>query len=177
MIQKDEVAKKIDKVPFQDMLFIDSVQYHRDDRSSGVTCEWKYSFGLQTKDRKYFLFSRTEEEQFLWLTSFYRMAGIQVVDMRYEPTQEVSKMYQHSTSGFHYRVRDPDTSSREAMEVSSARYRERQAEKKQQRDSSLGKMSAQDSGSAIPFDESKRSENERESVAKEQADKLTSNQK
>ena len=38
-------------------------------------------------------------------------------------------------------------------------------------------MSAQDSGSAIPFDESKRSENERESVAKEQADKLTSNQK
>ena len=125
LIQKDEVAKKIEKVPFQEMLFIDSVQYHRDDRSSGVTCEWKYSFGLQTKDRKYFLFSRTEEEQFLWLTSFYRMAGIQVVDMRYEPTQEVSKMYQHSTSGFHYRVRDPDTSSREAMEVSSARYRER----------------------------------------------------
>ena len=39
-------------------------------------------------------------------------------------------------------------------------------------------MSAQDSGSAIPFDESKRSGDERESVnAKEQADKLTTNQK
>ena len=96
--------------------------------------------------------------------------------MRYEPTKEVSKMYQHSTSGFHYRVRDPDTSSREAMDASSARYRERTANQKQQRgDSSLGKMSAQDSGSAIPFDESKRSGEERESVnAKEQADRMAS---
>ena len=45
---------------------------------------WKYSFALQTKERKFFLFARTEEEQFLWLTGFYRLARVQVVDMKYD---------------------------------------------------------------------------------------------
>ena len=47
------------------------------------------------------------------------------------------QMYSHRSTGYHYRVRDPDTSSREAMELSSFRLRNK-----------VG-GSAQDSGSLI----------------------------
>lgn len=126
-IQNEEVAKKVSKVPFQELLYIDSVQHHREDAKNGVSCDWKYSFALQTKDRKFFLFARNEEEQFLWLTAFYRMARVQVVDMKYTPSSHIMQMYSHRSTGFHYRVRDPDTSSREQMELSSQRLRAKQA--------------------------------------------------
>ena len=45
-IQNEEVAKKDSKVPFQELLYIDSVQHHREDTKNGVSCEWKYSFAL-----------------------------------------------------------------------------------------------------------------------------------
>ena len=80
------MSKKCEKIPFTQLLYIESVQQHCERSQNDVSCDWKFSFALQTKERKYFLFSRTEEEQFLWLTSFYRLANVQVVDMRYEPS-------------------------------------------------------------------------------------------
>ena len=69
-IQDDIVSKKIVKIPFQRLLYIDAVQSH-DPKVSKVSCPWKYSFALMTTDRKYFLFARTDEERFLWMSSFY----------------------------------------------------------------------------------------------------------
>ena len=60
------------------------------------------------------------------------MARVQVVDMKYEVPHDIEKMYSHRTSGYHYRVRDPDTSSREAMELSSVRLRNNIAQKKEE---------------------------------------------
>ena len=120
-IQKAEVSKKIEKVPLHELLYIDSVQFHDEKNNNNVSCEWKHSFALQTKDRKFFLFCRTEEEQFLWITSFYRMARVQVVDMKFSPSAEIQKMYSYQQTGFHYRVRDPDSTSREDMQIQSTR--------------------------------------------------------
>ena len=92
-IQNEEISKKVIKVPFSELLYIESVQEHSLDKKNDVSCDWKFSFALQTKDRKFFLFARSEEEQFLWLTSFYRMAKVQVVDMRYEPSSELKQAY------------------------------------------------------------------------------------
>ena len=118
LIQNEEVSKKVIRIPFAQILFIDGITDHRDKKHE-VTCEWKFSFSIQTKDRKYFLFARSEEEQFLWLSSFYRMAKVQVVDMKYEPPASIKKMYAHRTTGFHYRIRDPDSSS--GIDLSSMR--------------------------------------------------------
>jgi len=62
VIQDEEVSKKQFKVPFAELLYIDSVQYHSEETKNSVSCDYKYSFALQTKDRKYFLFARNEEE-------------------------------------------------------------------------------------------------------------------
>jgi len=75
IVQKEEISKKFTKIPFSELLYIDSIVDHNT-KKHAVSCEWKYSFSLQTKDRKFFLFSRTEEELFLWLTSFHRMAKV-----------------------------------------------------------------------------------------------------
>ena len=109
------------KIPFNELLYIDSVQFHCDANNNSVSCDWKFSFAVQTKERKYFLFCKTEEEQFLWLTSFYRLARVQVVDMKYDVSEHIMKSYSYRATGFHYRVRDPDSSSRDAMELSSMR--------------------------------------------------------
>ena len=127
-VQKGELAKNVTKIPFSELLYIDSVQFHSPDNRNTVSCKWKHSFSLQTKERKFYLFARNEEEQFLWLTAFYRIARVQTVDMKYDPSPEIMKMYTHRTTGFHYRVRDPDTSSREAMELSSVRLRNKAKE-------------------------------------------------
>ena len=39
------------------------------------------------------MFSRTDEERFLWLSALYRIADVQVVDARYKPSREISQMY------------------------------------------------------------------------------------
>jgi hypothetical protein len=54
------------------MKFIDSVIDHTQ-RKKQISCPWKYSFALQTEDRTYHLFAKNEEEQFLWLSAFYRI--------------------------------------------------------------------------------------------------------
>ena len=67
--------------------------------------------------------------------------------MKYEIPPEIMKMYSHRTTGFHYLIRDPDTSSRERMELSSMRLRTNLKSKPN--------MDAKDTGtdSAAPFEE------------------------
>ena len=43
--------------------------------------------------------------------------------MKYNPSPQIMQMYSHRSTGYHFRVRDPDTSSREQMELSSFRMR------------------------------------------------------
>lgn len=61
--------------------------------------------------------------------------------MKYNPSPQVMQMYSHRSTGFHFRVRDPDTSSREQMELSSFRMRNNKP-------GSLGGGSAQDSAAS-----------------------------
>lgn len=99
------------------MLYIESVQDHSSENETKSSCKWKFSFSLQTKNRKYFLFARTEEEQFLWLTAFYRLVKVQVVDMKYQPSVEIKKLYSHKVTNLHFRVRDDDESHSYDREV------------------------------------------------------------
>ena len=70
-------------------MYIDSVrECGKSSKSVGeqhAKCKWKFSFELHTIYRKYLLFARTAEEQFLWLTAFYEIAQVEVIDMGYQP--------------------------------------------------------------------------------------------
>ena len=68
--------------------------------------------------------------------------------MKYDPSPEIEAMYAHRTTGFHYRVRDPDTSSREAMDQSSER-RNREIE---QRKYTRAQSQNQEQSKPGPFD-------------------------
>ena len=46
IIQNEEVSKKVIKVPFSELLYIESVQEHSTEKKNDVSCEWKYSFAL-----------------------------------------------------------------------------------------------------------------------------------
>ena len=82
-IQDGEISKKVKKIPISSLLYIDNVQNHST-KKQNISCVWKYSFSLNTSERKYFLFARNEEEQYLWLTAFYRMCNVQVADTKYK---------------------------------------------------------------------------------------------
>ena len=99
---------------------------------------------------------------------------MQVVDMKYNPSSGVMTMYSHRSTGFHYRVRDPDTSSREAMELSSFRLRNKVGGSAQDRDNSLqGGMSSPDTERG-PFD-SKTSAEKGDNIKLGEQAKMSSN--
>ena len=82
------------RVPFRHLMYIDSVS-NNEKSGEHPKCPWKYQFCLETEDRKYLLFSRNEEEHFLWLTAFYRIAKVEVIDMSYQPSLDILKIYDH----------------------------------------------------------------------------------
>lgn len=103
------------------------------------------------------------------------MARVQVVDMKYNPSSGVMAMYSHRSTGFHYRVRDPDTSSREAMELSSFRLRNKVGGSAQDRDNNSlqGEMSSPDTERG-PFD-SKTSAEKGDNIKLGEQAKMSSN--
>ena len=46
IIQNEEISKKVQKIPFNELLYIDSVQFHCDQNNNSVSCDWKYSFAI-----------------------------------------------------------------------------------------------------------------------------------
>ena len=82
------------RVPFRHLMYIDSVS-NNETSGEHPKCPWKYQFCLETEERKYLLFARNEEEHFLWLTAFYRIAKVEVIDMSYQPSLDILKIYDH----------------------------------------------------------------------------------
>jgi hypothetical protein len=119
-IQDDIVSKKVVKVPISELLYIDKVIDYSpitlaalSPRSrkeiDSVTCKFKYSFTLCTVSRKYTLFARTQEEQFLWMSSFYRVLNVEVADSSYKVPKYLQKVYSSKQLGYDLiRVRDND---------------------------------------------------------------------
>lgn len=75
------------------MLYIDNVQDYNINKKK-INTKWKYSFQLRTTSRQYSFFARNEEEQFLWLSAFYRICSIQVADTAYKVPMQIKMQYQ-----------------------------------------------------------------------------------
>ena len=45
IIQEGAVSKKVHKIPFSELLYIDSIIDHRE-KKHAVSCDWKFSFSL-----------------------------------------------------------------------------------------------------------------------------------
>jgi hypothetical protein len=87
---KPEESKVVNK---QEMLYIDHVDDYNINKKK-INAKWKYSFTLRTTSRQYAFFARNEEEQFLWLSAFYRICGIQVADTAYKVPMQIKMQYQ-----------------------------------------------------------------------------------
>ena len=96
-------------------MYIDNVQNHSI-KKQNISCNWKYSFALNTAERKYFLFARNEEEQYLWLTAFYRICNVQVCDTKYTVPIAIQELYTPRKTGEKYRIKAPSSSSRDASD-------------------------------------------------------------
>ena len=104
------MSKKVTKIPHAELLYIDKVIDYsplalaaltprsRTELNS-VACKWKYSFTLCTINRKYTMYARSEEEQFLWLSAFYRILGVEVVDASYQISSTTRDFYKSNQHG------------------------------------------------------------------------------
>lgn len=76
---------------------LDSDLHHIEDVKnytySEKSVDWKFGFTLVASDKNYEIFMRTPEEQFLWLTAFYRLLGVPVKDARYRVPKRIRTLY------------------------------------------------------------------------------------
>ena len=109
------MSKKVTRIEKEEILFIDSVKIFSDDNKAyaeklkDISCEWKFSFTLCTRRRKFYLFVISEEELFLWMSAFYRILGVSVNEGSYEIPKAIAELYHPSKTGCNIlRLRDSD---------------------------------------------------------------------
>lgn len=120
------MSKKVTRIEKEEILFIDSVKIFSDDskpngeKFKDISCEWKFSFTLCTRRRKFYLFVISEEELFLWMSAFYRILGVAVNEGSYEVPKTIAALYDPSKTGCNIlRLRDSDPQVKQQVVKSS----------------------------------------------------------